>query len=109
MSWTDLESDRNLQYFEYLACLINFYEKDALDFPLHSAYYEQSDIENFIIMLLDDPALMSKAFPNLDKAKLAKAIKDLDDHANRNAGWGSGYGGGFISERIREFINGDIG
>lgn len=100
MGWTDLEADVNLQQFEFLAELYQFYENDKHDFPLHSAYYEKDDINKLLERLLSDDALLSQAFPNVNRAKLSEAIAELDKFADSQAGIGSGYYGGFDNSSV---------
>ncbi len=105
MGWTDLEADVNLQQFEFLANLYQFYENDKHDFPLHSAYYEKDDINKLLERLLNDDELLKQAFPAVNRAKLAEAIVELDKFAGSQAGLGSGYHDGFdLSSSIGQLI-----
>lgn len=105
MGWTDLEADINLQQFEFLANLYQFYENGKHDFPLHSAYYEKNDINKLIEKLINDNELLKQALPNVNRAKLSEAIVGLDEFAGEQAGIGSGYHSGFGDDTIiKKFI-----
>jgi hypothetical protein len=103
LGWSSEETTKYLSQFEYLANIYIRYDfGKERDFPVHADYYEDYEIRQLLEMIVSDPALLSDAFPNTDKTKLADSIRGFERYLGSFQG--IGLGGYYTSDKLTDFI-----
>jgi hypothetical protein len=102
LGWTNEETDKNLMQFEYLANIIIIYDFGKRDFPVHATLYEDDKVHRILELIIGDPSILNEVFPNVDKKRLANAIKTFEQMLSGM--WGLGLGDYYTSRKLSDFI-----